>query len=206
MASNWAASALDWWEEAGVDTIVGEAPRDWLAPKAKAADTTPAAPPPDALPNTLDDFHAWLGETDQLPYAAPSALRAAPSGDAACGVMILTDMPSSDGGLISGRGRRTVRQDARRDRAEPRHDLPRRHVADPQPGRDDRRGGSRAACGDRAPPYRPRRAEGAAAVRRRLRQGIGRHAASPARAHAGTRFRPPPGRSGHWSRCGRKSC
>ena len=37
MASNWAASALSWWQDAGVDTIVGEAPRDWLSPKAKEA-------------------------------------------------------------------------------------------------------------------------------------------------------------------------
>ena len=102
MASNWAASTLGWWEEAGVDTIVGEAPRDWLAPKTKAPDEPPSAPPPDALPDTLEGFHAGLAATDRLPYAAPSALRAAPSGDAASGVMILTDMPSPDGKLISG--------------------------------------------------------------------------------------------------------
>ena len=39
MASNWAASALDWWQEAGVDVIVGETPREWLSPKAKTAPT-----------------------------------------------------------------------------------------------------------------------------------------------------------------------
>ena len=27
-----AASALDWWREAGVDTLVEDAPFDWLAP------------------------------------------------------------------------------------------------------------------------------------------------------------------------------
>ena len=102
MASNWAASALGWWEEAGVDTIVGEEPRDWLAPKAKAADVPPPAPPPDALPDTIEGFHAWLAATDQLPYAAPGAGRAEPAGDPAAGLMILTDMPSPDGGLISG--------------------------------------------------------------------------------------------------------
>lgn len=102
MASNWAASALGWWEEAGVDTIVGEEPRDWLAPKAKAADLPPPAPPPDALPDTIEGFQAWLATTDQLPYAAPGAGRAEPAGDPAAGLMILTDMPSPDGGLISG--------------------------------------------------------------------------------------------------------
>lgn len=102
MTSNWAASALGWWEEAGVDTLVGEAPRDWLAAKVNAPDPTPAAPPPDALPGTLEEFQAWLAATDQLPYAAPGATRAAPTGNAASRVMTLTDMPSPDGGLISG--------------------------------------------------------------------------------------------------------
>lgn len=97
-----AASALGWWQEAGVDTIVGEEPRDWLAPKAKAPDAPPAGPPPDALPDTLEGFAAWLAETEQLPYAAPGARRAAASGDPASGLMILTDMPSPDGTLISG--------------------------------------------------------------------------------------------------------
>ncbi|HST37269.1 MAG TPA: uracil-DNA glycosylase family protein [Allosphingosinicella sp.] len=101
-AGGWAASALGWWQEAGVDTIVGEEPRDWLAPKTKATDAPPSAPPPDALPDTLEGFRAWLAETDQLPYAAPGARRAAPAGDPAAGLMILTDMPSADGGLISG--------------------------------------------------------------------------------------------------------
>lgn len=93
---------LGWWQEAGVDTIVAEAPRDWLAPKAKVPDGPPPAPPPDALPDTLEGFRAWLAATDQLPYVAPGAPRVAPAGDAACGLMILADMPSPDGGLISG--------------------------------------------------------------------------------------------------------
>lgn len=102
MSSSWAASALNWWEEAGVDTIVGEEARDWLAPKAKAAEAAPAAPPPDALPDTIAGFHAWLAATDQLPFAAPGAARAMPSGDPAASLMVMTDMPSRDGGLIDG--------------------------------------------------------------------------------------------------------
>ena len=31
-----ALSALDWWREAGVDTLVDEEPRDWLRAPAKA--------------------------------------------------------------------------------------------------------------------------------------------------------------------------
>ena len=99
MSSGWAASALSWWQEAGVDTIVGEAPRDWLNPRAKAPDEPPA---PDRLPATLDAFQQWLVATDALPFAAPAAARVAPAGDSASGLMVLTDMPSAEGGLIAG--------------------------------------------------------------------------------------------------------
>ena len=101
MASSWAASALDWWEEAGVDTIVGETPRDWLNPKAKAGPPggEPAAA---ALPDTLDALLDWLATSPDLPLAAPSAARVAPAGDPASGLMILVDMPAADGGLLSG--------------------------------------------------------------------------------------------------------
>ena len=65
MTSSWAASALDWWQEAGVDMIVGETPRDWLNPKAKAAPAE-VAPPPAALPDTLDAFRDWLAGSADL--------------------------------------------------------------------------------------------------------------------------------------------
>lgn len=100
MSSSWAASALNWWEEAGVDTLVEEVPRDWLNPKAAAAEEKPA-PPPDRLPQTLADLHSWLAETDALPFIAPSAVRIMPAGDPASGLMVLTDMPS-EGRLIGG--------------------------------------------------------------------------------------------------------
>jgi uracil-DNA glycosylase len=101
MASSWAASALDWWEEAGVDTIVGETPRDWLNPQAKTA-PAPAEPPLAPLPDTLEALREWLATSADLPFATPSARRAAPQGDPASGLMILVDMPSADGGLLSG--------------------------------------------------------------------------------------------------------
>lgn len=100
MSLSWAASALNWWQEAGVDMIVGEEPRDWLNPKTKtAAAPVPAAP---ALPDTLEAFHAWLAATDELPFAAPSARRDLPAGDPASGLMVLVDMPSPEGGLLAG--------------------------------------------------------------------------------------------------------
>jgi uracil-DNA glycosylase family 4 len=98
MASSWAASALDWWREAGVDVIVGEEPRDWLNPKAKAAPAAAAAP----LPATLDAFQDWLASGAGMPLAAPGVARTRPSGDATSGLMVMVDMPSADGALLSG--------------------------------------------------------------------------------------------------------
>ncbi|MDT9597525.1 uracil-DNA glycosylase [Sphingosinicella rhizophila] len=111
-----ALSALQWWAEAGVDTFVDETPRDWLRPKAerpdparkvsKAVAEEPVSEPDDQLPGQLDLFHAYLASSERLSFAAPSAPRICPSGDPGSGLMILTDMPSSedcaDGILISG--------------------------------------------------------------------------------------------------------
>ena len=102
MRSSWAASALDWWREAGVDTFVGEEPRDWLSPKGKAAPATPVPPPPTALPDTLDGFRDWLATTAELPFAAPNVRRDLPEGDPDAGLMVLIDMPSAEGGLLAG--------------------------------------------------------------------------------------------------------
>jgi uracil-DNA glycosylase len=92
-----AASALQWWADAGVDVIVDEAPRDWLRPQVKQpSQATPAStePRPDALPDQLDLFQAWLKDSDTLPFATPAAARICPSGDPAAGLMIMTDMPA----------------------------------------------------------------------------------------------------------------
>ena len=98
MTSSWAASALDWWREAGVDTFVGEEARDWLNPKAKAAPTAPAPPPPAALPDTLDGFRDWLATTPDLPFATPTVRRDLPEGDPDSGLMVLVDMCTASRG------------------------------------------------------------------------------------------------------------
>jgi len=115
--SRWAESALSWWEEAGVDTLVGEEPRDWLAPAkpaavaparaAEPATAAPAPPPPAAeFPADLAAFQAWLATTDAIPFAGPGARRLPPTGSATSGLMAITDVPSAEdvaaGRLFSG--------------------------------------------------------------------------------------------------------
>lgn len=94
-----AASALQWWKDAGVDVIVDETPHDWLRPQSKAslpADLTTEAEAVSELPNQLDLFQAYLAGSDALAFASPSAPRVCPSGDPASGLMIMTDMPTSE--------------------------------------------------------------------------------------------------------------
>ncbi|MBV9930577.1 MAG: uracil-DNA glycosylase [Alphaproteobacteria bacterium] len=103
-----AASLIAWWQEAGVDVALDEAPRDWLKPVAATPAAAPAAPPPagDEPPAQLDLFQAWLASSGALPYAAPSAPRVCPAGDPSAGLMIVTDMPTGEdcnaGILLSG--------------------------------------------------------------------------------------------------------
>ena len=106
-----AASALQWWADAGVDVLVDETPRDWLRPKQKAApaptaEPAPAEPAEAEFPGQLDLFHAWLQTSETLSFARPSAPRVCPAGDPASGLMMMTDMPSEEdcgsGTLISG--------------------------------------------------------------------------------------------------------
>lgn len=107
MSANGAASALAWWHEAGVDTILDEAPRDWLDPAPARAPPTPAAAgaPPAPLPETLAELQAWLLAAEELPYASPTAPRAGPAGNPESGLMVLVDMPSPEappGALLAG--------------------------------------------------------------------------------------------------------
>lgn len=107
MSASWARSALSWWQDAGVDTIVGEEPRDWLSPlAAAAAPSAKAAPRIEPLPASLAGFQLWLAESDQPPFPARPCPRLAPGGNPASGLMMLTDLPSADdlatGTAISG--------------------------------------------------------------------------------------------------------
>ena len=102
-----AASALQWWADAGVDVLVDEEPRDWLRPKAKAPAVPPApTPAADVLPDQLELFRGYLRDNESLPYASPAARRVCPAGDPAAGLMIMADMPAAEdcstGTLLSG--------------------------------------------------------------------------------------------------------
>lgn len=106
-----AASALEWWRDTGVDTLVDEAPRDWLARRqpspfpapAQPADTAPAALTVD-LPQSLDAWAGW-----RIGDAAPEAGRAPQliggEGDPAAPVHVLVDFPESDVVLDGASGR-----------------------------------------------------------------------------------------------------
>ena len=92
-----AASVLGWWVEAGVDVAIQERPRAWLASAGgTAAEAAAVAEAPRQLPESLEAFRAWLGETPALPLARSGIRRVLPVGAAEAEVMLLTDMPSAD--------------------------------------------------------------------------------------------------------------
>jgi uracil-DNA glycosylase len=103
-----AASALEWWEAAGVDCLVEETVCDWFAPPPPRgpAAVTAAAPAAEAdsdihLPDTLDAFLAWrfgAGAPERRWNADPLAIE----GDPASNLLVLVDHPDSDTGLCDG--------------------------------------------------------------------------------------------------------
>lgn len=102
-----AASALEWWRDAGVDMLVDEAPRDWLAaPLAKPAVTSsaPDAPAAPASPDTVEGFVAWR-MSDAAPDHAPSRM-VPPQLSSSARLMLLVDMPEAEdaenGHLVGG--------------------------------------------------------------------------------------------------------
>jgi uracil-DNA glycosylase len=105
---NEAASALEWWRDAGVDTLVEDEPRDWLARPAPRAETAvedrPAATAI-ALPDTIEAFVEFR-LSDAAPEAEWLSPRIAPTGKPGAALMVLTDMPEPEDGdtgvLMSG--------------------------------------------------------------------------------------------------------
>ena len=90
-----ARSALAWWLDAGVDALIQEQPRDWLAPPPPKAPAKPA----DALPpnivqpthETLAQLRDWLSSSMEVPLASASAKRLLPHGPEDAAIMLLSD-------------------------------------------------------------------------------------------------------------------
>jgi uracil-DNA glycosylase len=97
-----AASALDWWHDAGVDTLVQDDPRDWLAPPAPAV-TTPVAVRSDPVPNAPTDyagFWSWrLG--DDAPEQEWGVATLPPEGPLDADLLVLVDH-ANDETLLGG--------------------------------------------------------------------------------------------------------
>ncbi|WP_242137171.1 uracil-DNA glycosylase [Sphingomonas sp. TREG-RG-20F-R18-01] len=106
------ASTLDWWREAGVDTLADELPRDWTAAPAPVVRETKrrvvaeaAVPVVQALPATIDAFAAWRTGPD-APEATWAGSPIATSGNPQSAIMVITDVPDREdaesGTLLSG--------------------------------------------------------------------------------------------------------
>lgn len=115
-----AHSVLDWWSLAGVDCDFGDDPVNLLTmpispliPPAtdevarQRPDPKPVAvakSPPSgrlALPDTLEELHAWLATSPDVPGAGPPNHRVAPSGPAKAALFVLTAAPDA-GDLVEG--------------------------------------------------------------------------------------------------------
>lgn len=110
-----AASALDWWHDAGIEWLTGDEPRNWVALSAERSEMPvrgrpamadrPSAPPPLALPNTLLAFEQWR-LSDQAPDAAIAGARVGSRGAVGAPIMVIVDTPDrgddAAGCLLSG--------------------------------------------------------------------------------------------------------
>lgn len=111
-----AASLMRWWRDAGVDTLVDDAPRNWLAapkpalvasaPAPRAAAAPAHAPKAAALPDTLDALLAWMRDSGDAPEAGWGRTRLLPAGNPSADIAIVIDAPDAadvaTGALLSG--------------------------------------------------------------------------------------------------------
>jgi DNA polymerase len=104
-----AESLIQWWQEAGVDAAVGEAPRGWLRGNEAVSLPAPPLSPVDEKPANLAAFQAWLATAKGLPMNRPGAIRIAPHGVEGAAVMLLSDLPAredaAEGRPIGGEAR-----------------------------------------------------------------------------------------------------
>lgn len=92
-----AASTLAWWLEAGVDTAIAEAPRNWLERKTEPSNVRePSVEAVSHALDTLDLFRDWLQQAPTLPLSTGGAKRVLPHGFEAAPVMLIAEMPSGE--------------------------------------------------------------------------------------------------------------
>ena len=104
-----AGALLGWWRSAGVDTLVSETPRSWLAIDAYVQNSLPAfAVPQGGVPQSAVPAQPARAQTSQKPFAADSLadllaqvrmeIPHAPiaDGNPASGIMILGEAPSAE--------------------------------------------------------------------------------------------------------------
>lgn len=91
-----AESLINWWQDAGVDSAVGENPRDWLRRHETPIPAQPAVAAPIEKPANLAAFQAWLASAASLPMNRPGAIRIAPLGGEGASIMLLSDLPDRD--------------------------------------------------------------------------------------------------------------
>lgn len=90
-----AASALRWWLESGVDVIVQEEPRNWLAPAKPTAAPQVDSPAISILPDTLEGFRGWLA-TPEAPLGSTRSKAILPLGAQGAEVMLLAETPGRE--------------------------------------------------------------------------------------------------------------
>jgi len=102
------ASTLEWWRDAGVDMLVEDDARDWLArtppPAAPVtAELAVASPAVEALLDTLEAFVEWR-MSDAAPEAGWHMPRFVPTGPADAEWVLVTDVPEAEDSeiLMSG--------------------------------------------------------------------------------------------------------
>ena len=88
--------ALAWWLDSGVDVVVQDQARDWLAPPAPKPRVAEPPPPNIVEPTSesLDQLREWLSSSMQLPLASATAKRILPHGPEDAAVMLLSDAPT----------------------------------------------------------------------------------------------------------------
>ena len=96
-----AASALDWWQAAGVDVLVDDAPRDWLAREVAPAPVATRVASAPALPTTLAEFLTWR-TSDVAPDAAWRGVSVAASGPHDASLIVLVDCPDAGEDCLLG--------------------------------------------------------------------------------------------------------